>query len=218
MPIVIDYVNELILFTSPTVEVDAQTLHDYIQDESASPVGMGQPWIDQADPQDDTEILYPDGKIADPSAPTVFSQIILRFNPRWQMQFWQGSGYTRIYGGKIVGGVGGEVIKATGAAGDITVLESPVDGVTVTTGSGVLPGDVTAISAAVWNKLAADHLAAGSMGKLMDIMQLMLDEMHKIQGLDISNPMVVTPTARTAGTIDLDITGDGETITTVTRQ
>ena len=65
MAILIDYVNELLLFTSPTVEVDGQTLHDYVQDESASPVGMGQPWIDQADPQDDTEILYPDGKIED---------------------------------------------------------------------------------------------------------------------------------------------------------
>ena len=91
MAIVIDYVNELILFTSPTVEVDGQTLHDFVQDEAASPVGMGQPWIDQSDPQDDTEILYPDGKIEDPNNPGVFSQIILRLNSRWQMQFWGGS-------------------------------------------------------------------------------------------------------------------------------
>jgi hypothetical protein len=38
------------------------------------------------------------------------------------------------------------------------------------------------------------------------------------KGLDISNPMTVTPTSRVAGSIDLDITGDGETTTTVTRQ
>ena len=44
-----------------------------------------------------------------------------------------------------------------------------------------------------------------------------VDELHKIQGLDISNPMTVTPTTRDAGSIHLDITGDGETTTTVTR-
>ena len=44
-----------------------------------------------------------------------------------------------------------------------------------------------------------------------------LDELYKIQGLNAATPMVVTPTTRTAGTINLDLSGDGETITTVTR-
>ena len=97
--------------------------------------------------------LYPDGKIEDPGNPGVYSQIILRLNSRWQMQFFGGSGYTRIYGAKFVGGVGGEVIKASGTAGDITVLESPVDGVTVATGSGVTEQDKIDISDAVWEAL-----------------------------------------------------------------
>lgn len=46
---------------------------------------------------------------------------------------------------------------------------------------------------------------------------LLVDELHKIQGLDASNPMTVTPTTRDAGSIHLDITGDGETTTTVER-
>jgi len=46
----------------------------------------------------------------------------------------------------------------------------------------------------------------------------MVDELHKIQGLDISNPMTVTPTLRTAGDIDLELSGDGESITIVTRK
>ncbi len=133
MPIVLDYVNERILFTSPTTSVDGQTIHDFVQDEGISPVGSLHPWFSQADPNNDTEILYPDGKIEDPGNPGVFSQIILRLNARWQMQFFGGSGYTRIFGAKFVGGLGGEVMKATGTAGDITVLESPVDGVTVAT-------------------------------------------------------------------------------------
>jgi hypothetical protein len=131
MPIVLDYVNELILITSPDTEIDGQTLHDFVQDEAVTPEGSLHPYINQADPNADTEILFPDGKIEDPSNPGVFSQIILRLNERWQIQFWGGSGYTRIFGAKFVGGVGGQVMLATGTAGDITVLESPVDGVIV---------------------------------------------------------------------------------------
>lgn len=51
----------------------------------------------------------------------------------------------------------------------------------------------------------------------MELIRLLVDEMHKIQGLDASNPMTVTPTLRSAGSIDLDLSGDGENITIVTR-
>jgi len=150
MAIVIDYVNELILVTSPTTEIAGQDLHDFVQDEQASPIGMGQPWIDQADPNLDTEIIYPDGKIEDPSQPGVYSQIILRLNPRWQIQFWGGSGYTTLFGAKIVGGLNNQPFKATGTAGDITVLISPVDGVTVVSGSG-LSVEQDALLSAIFN-------------------------------------------------------------------
>jgi hypothetical protein len=46
---------------------------------------------------------------------------------------------------------------------------------------------------------------------------LKVDELHKIQGLDEANPMTVTTFNRTAGTINLDFTGNGETETVVTR-
>lgn len=100
------------------------------------------------------------------------------------------------------------------------------------------------LAAAVWNSIAASFNTAGTMGNKMNSaasagdpwgtvlpgsylsteaggilaqIQTLVDELHKIQGLDASNPMTVTPTSRTAGSIDLDITGDGETSTTVTR-
>ena len=38
-----------------------------------------------------------------------------------------------------------------------------------------------------------------------------------LQGLDPNNPMSVTPSERKTGAIDLDIGGDGETISTVQR-
>ena len=45
-----------------------------------------------------------------------------------------------------------------------------------------------------------------------------LDELHKLQGLDISNPMTATPISRDAGaSVSQTISGDGSTTTTVTR-
>jgi hypothetical protein len=130
MPLQIDWGNQLVKITSPTTDVDGQTLHDFIEDNMASPEGLAV-----------ENILQPEGKIEDPSNPGVFSQIIIILNSPWQIQFWGGSGYTRIYGAKIVGGLADEPVLATGTAGDITVLESPVDGVTVATGSGVTEQD-----------------------------------------------------------------------------
>lgn len=101
------------------------------------------------------------------------------------------------------------------------------------------------LAAAVWNTIAASFNTAGTMGAKLNAasaagdpwgavlpgsylsneaggilaqIQTLVDELHKIQGLDSSNPMTVTPTTRVAGSIDLEITGDGETTTTVTRQ
>ena len=44
-----------------------------------------------------------------------------------------------------------------------------------------------------------------------------VDDIHKLEGLDLANPMTVTPTSRNAGTISQTISGDGETTSTVTR-
>lgn len=101
------------------------------------------------------------------------------------------------------------------------------------------------LAAAVWNSIAASFNTAGTMGNKLNSaasagdpwgtalpgsylsteaggilaqIQTLVDELHKIQGLDAANPMTVTPTTRVAGAIDLEITGDGETTTTVTRQ
>lgn len=101
------------------------------------------------------------------------------------------------------------------------------------------------LAAAVWNSIAASFNTAGTMGNKLNSaasagdpwgttlpgsylsteaggilaqIQTLVDELHKLQGLDAANPMNVTPTSRTAGSINLEITGDGETTTTVTRQ
>lgn len=68
-----------------------------------------------------------------------------------------------------------------------------------------------------WSTSLPASYTGAQAGKLLDQIQTLVDELHKIQGLDADNPMTVTPDNRTAGTINLDITGDGETSTTVTR-
>lgn len=188
MPLSIDTFNKILAVTSPDTEYDLQTMHDEVQDFLASPVGMvndSLAWDAKG------EIFKPEGKIEDPTNPGVFSQIILLLNPEWQIQFWGGSGYTRIFGGKLVGGVADEPIKATGTAGDITVLESPVDGVTVAVGSGLLPAE-----------------------------QTQLDEIHKLLGLNKSVTITITPTGIDSddNEIDIDLSGDGITSTIMDRQ
>lgn len=100
------------------------------------------------------------------------------------------------------------------------------------------------LAAAVWNSIAASFNTAGTMGNKLNSaasagdpwgttlpgsylsteaggilaqIQTLVDELHKIQGLDASNPMTVTPNSRTAGAINLQITGDGENLTQVER-
>lgn len=170
MPLSIDAFSKLILVTSPTTEVDAQALSDFVEDFMASPEGMvtDGTWPGFAGVGD---IMNPQGKIEDAANPGVFSQIILSMNPGWQIQFWGGSGYTRIFGGKIVGGVSDQPMKATGTAGDITVLESPVDGVTVEVGSGVTGQDKLDIAALVWEELEASHQTVGTMGRWLSFIR-----------------------------------------------
>jgi len=139
MPLEVDAFNKLLKVTSPDVSVTGQVLHNFVEDYMASPVGM---MSDGNNASFLGDILKPEGKIEDPTNPGVFSIIILLLNPEWQIQYWGGSGYSKITGAKIVGGVGDEPMKATGTAGDITVLESPVDGSLIQSGtSGLTAGE-----------------------------------------------------------------------------
>lgn len=68
-----------------------------------------------------------------------------------------------------------------------------------------------------WAVLLAANNDPATFGKLVQDIQTLVDELHKIQGLDAANPMTVTPSSRVSGDISLTLTGDGETTTTVTR-
>lgn len=81
------------------------------------------------------------------------------------------------------------------------------------------------VADAVWDEAIAGHAAAGSTGEALSAAGsgadpttiTKVDELHKLHGLDSSNPMTVTPTSRVVGSISQAITGDGETTSTVTR-
>lgn len=204
MPLSIDAFNKLILVTSPTTEVDLQTLHDFVEDYMASPVGMANDGQWPGNVPFRGDILKPEGKIEDPSNPGVFSQIILILHAQWQVQFWPGSGYTRLFGGKLVGGVSDQPIKATGTAGDITVLESPVDGVTVAVGSGVTQQDKDDIEDQIFSRLVETGysfeaivrlIASDAAGKINQA----VDGTYKIRDLNDSKDRIEGDETATGG-------------------
>lgn len=71
----------------------------------------------------------------------------------------------------------------------------------------------------VSSSVNAQGVATGGVQQsTLEAINNLVTELHRIQGLDASNPMTVTPSQRSAGDITLDLTGDGETITVITRQ
>lgn len=85
--------------------------------------------------------------------------------------------------------------------------------------------DYDALATAVWSaairRLTTSGVEDIQSGLATDLLaediKIIVTELHQIQGLDADNPMTVTPTSRISGDIDLTLTGDGVTSTTVTR-
>lgn len=68
-----------------------------------------------------------------------------------------------------------------------------------------------------WSTSLPGSYAGTQAGKIVAQIQALVDELHKVQGLDAANPATTTPNSVDAGTIHIDITGDGVTETTFTR-
>lgn len=80
-----------------------------------------------------------------------------------------------------------------------------------------IDGDVSLYDNTLGNLLDNGTLTDNEWGRNAE-MSTQVPEIHRILGLDASNPMTVTPSNRSAGTVVQLITGDGENTTTVTRQ
>lgn len=83
------------------------------------------------------------------------------------------------------------------------------------------------VAQAVWAALAASNDLPGSMGELLatagsggltPTQVTMLTELWRMRGLDPATPVTVTTASETAGDIELAISGDGVTTSTLTRQ
>lgn len=72
-------------------------------------------------------------------------------------------------------------------------------------------GTVLPYGSQTWNGITIKNLLIAE-----DTADL-IKELHQLQGLDSTNPLTVTPTARSAGSISQTISGDGENVTIVTR-
>ena len=69
-----------------------------------------------------------------------------------------------------------------------------------------------------WSTMLPGSYADGEAGKILSQIQTLVDELHRLQGLDAAAPVTITPTSRTTTGIDIVIGGDGETISTLERQ
>lgn len=69
-----------------------------------------------------------------------------------------------------------------------------------------------------WSGELPGTYVTGQAGFILDQISTLINELHKIQGLDINNPMTITRNVRTAGDIELKIDGDGETLSIISRQ
>jgi hypothetical protein len=78
-------------------------------------------------------------------------------------------------------------------------------------GSSAPPG---ASAAQIWNYVLPNGLTAGA---TLVAVHAWLNELHMVHGLQSAFPLVVTPTQRTAGTIEQTIATAGDEVT-VTRQ
>lgn len=79
-----------------------------------------------------------------------------------------------------------------------------------------LPADTASATLFVNSSVAAQGIATGS-GVPADL-QTKIEELWQMRGLDTDNPVTVTPSQETSGSIDITIGGDGETISTAQRQ
>lgn len=79
-----------------------------------------------------------------------------------------------------------------------------------------VPADTASATVFINSSVAAQGIATGS-GVPADVQQK-IEELWQMRGLDVANPVTVTPSQEQSGSIDIAISGDGETTSTATRQ
>lgn len=85
--------------------------------------------------------------------------------------------------------------------------------------SGTMGNKLNSASAAgdPWGAILPGAYADGEAGKILSQIQVLVDELHKVRGLNSATPSVITTSSITAGDIEVAITGDGINTSTFTR-
>jgi len=112
----------------------------------------------------------------------------------------------------------GEALAAAGSAGDPWLTPLPGSYLPGTAGAIIGNMSSSAIAAAVWNELKTSHNTADTYGKIIKDLEVLIDELYTVRGLKLGTPVTQTTTELTAGTIEVEVTGDGTTTSTFTRQ
>ena len=107
----------------------------------------------------------------------------------------------------LVNGGGDPFINTTGAYTVRINYQQPVQAISFSSGGG---GGSSLTKEEIREEMDTNSL------KLAEL-QSKIDEMYKVAGLDETTPATTTRFRLTAGDINIDITGDGETTTTFTR-
>ena len=94
---------------------------------------------------------------------SIFTAITMELSSAWQIQFWNGVTLGTIKDGNLLGGVGGEPIKATGGPDTVLVINQ-VGGTIAVTGSGVTAQDKIDIAELAWDEDLSTHTTPGTSG------------------------------------------------------
>ena len=112
----------------------------------------------------------------------------------------------------------GEALAAAGSAGDPWL--TPLPGAYLPGTAGSIIGNLTlsGIADAVWDELKSGHITVDTYGKIIQDLEILIDELHRVRGLKLGEPATQTLTSLTSGDINIAVSGDLETTTTFTRQ
>ena len=112
----------------------------------------------------------------------------------------------------------GEALAAAGSAGDPWLTPLPGSYLPGTAGAIIGNMSSSAIAAAVWDELKGGHVTADTYGKIIQDLEVLVDELYRVRGLKLGEPATQTLTSLTAGSINIAVTGDLEETTIFTRQ
>ena len=141
----------------------------------------------------------------------------------WKLRPQEANHTLTISGILLVDGGGDPYASTIGTYNVRIVATVPLqaEAIVVETGvSGLTPSESALLSnipTNVWGAASATNNGAGTMGAAVADASTKVDEVHRLHGLKASEPLTVTPTVRSVGSITQNIGGNGTTLTTVTR-